>query len=190
MRSLRKKAKIGSWICLCLCLLLTVGLQQGLVQMANYFTKYWLKKFTPTINALGQSFPSRSCSKTWWHSWRCLWTYKSNSFDLSPSCIFVSIQPFFSSLECPLAKVKELCGMFQNSFNGFQVLWATSQPAGTPYQLHARCVIGLPVLQLKLFIALLFFLDYTQDFLLYAKKKKFNFSNIVVFLKNIASLGL
>lgn len=149
------------------------------------FYKILVKKVYSHNKCFGSKFSFTFVQKTWWHSWRCLWTYKSNSFDPLPSCIFVSIQPFFSSLECPLAKVKELCGMFQNSFNGFQVLWATSQPAGTPYQLHARCVIGLPVLQLKLFIALLFFLDYTQDFLLYAKKKKNSISLILLFFLKI-----
>lgn len=98
--------------------------------------------------------------------------FMSNSFDLSPSCTFVRIQTvfFFSCgpLKCPLVEVKELCGMFPNSFNGFQVFWATSQTASTPTSTApiVSCVIGLPVLHLKLFIAF-FFLNHIQDLLLF-----------------------
>lgn len=66
MLSLPKKKKVGSWICLCLCLLLTVGPQQCLVQMANCFTKYSLKK-VPVLLSHKKCFGSKfAFTKTLW----------------------------------------------------------------------------------------------------------------------------
>lgn len=170
--------------------------------MANCFTKYSLKK-VPVLLSHKKCFGSKfAFTKTLWSrsaeyvvaflKKTVLLCFLLYSHFLCQTLLIFHLRarlsgskPFFFScgpLKCPLVEVKELCGMFPNSFNGFQVFWATSQTASTPYQHRAHCVLcdRTPCSAFKAVYCFFFSKSHSGSFALL----RFNFPKIVVFLKN------